>query len=203
MKTPSRYYTARNNRHSLKLAVFCNTLGGMFIKETTGTRYEGYIAEKTYRTKQGDGAGSIVAEEYIDCLRAAVSHFMSVPAFRRQATSPMLMHDRSKIHTSKLVTHALQDLQLRAALQPPRSPDLMPLDYGIFGFTKAKQEREEPMHATWGDKVKMFKNLLTNAPTKATINEFPLRLQACIDSRGEHLGDALKALKKARSAGQR
>lgn len=200
MKTPSRFYTSKNNRRMLKLAVFCNTIGGIFVKETTGSTYDGYQADKVYKTKRGADAGSIVGDEYVDCVKAALDHYMQFPAFRRLHASAMLVHDKSNVHMSKPVMQALKDMQLRVEVQPPRSPDLMPLDYGIFGFTKNQLERALSKHTKWSDRVQKFKQLLTSASAVATIEEFPLRLQACIDSNGEHLQNALKALKKSRSS---
>ena len=95
--------------------------------------------------------------------------------------------------------HGLKGMGLDVVVQPPRSPDVMPLDYGIFGFTKTALERELPRRAPWADRVEKFKELLRSCSPRATIEEYPLRLQAIIDSKGGHIVETLKALKKARS----
>jgi hypothetical protein len=70
----------------------------VFIKETTGTAYDGFAAQKTYKTKQQkaivDAAG-MTGEEYMDAVRAAWEHFIKVPEFRRVRAGAMLVHDKS------------------------------------------------------------------------------------------------------------
>ena len=53
MNPPRRVYSSSAPRRALKLAVSCNAVGGIFIKETTGTQYDGYVAEKVYQMRQG------------------------------------------------------------------------------------------------------------------------------------------------------
>jgi hypothetical protein len=199
MATPQRFYTNKENRRQLNLAVFCNIHGGIFIIETTGSKYDGYEAGTKYLTQAGNDASKMVAGEYMHCVQAALNHFMQYPAFREVRESAMLVHDKSKVHMSKPVKKGLEDLALRVVVGPPRSPDLMPLDYGIFGFTKTQLERNLTKHANWGDRVQKFKELLRTASPVATIEEFPLRLQACINAKGSHLASGLKKLKRARS----
>lgn len=201
MKPPERCFSDKTPRRALRLAVFCNAVGGVFIKETTGTAYDGFAAEKTYKKKQRtalvDAAG-MTGEEYMDVVRAAWDAFMKVPEFRRVSAGAMLVHDKCRAHTCAHVSAGLSDMGLRVAIQPPRSPDLMPLDYGIFGFSKRQLERRLTQHAKWEDRVTMYKDILSSTSPAATIQEYPLRLQACCDSEGEHLGSALTVLKRER-----
>lgn len=203
MKTPERFHTDNKTaRRALKLAVACNAVGGVFIKETTGTAYSGYHPGKQYEVVSRGGlkaASSMVSEEYLDFLRSALEHFKKQAGFRRVSAGALLVHDKSAVHTSAAVMHGLKRMGLDAVVQPPRSPDVMPLDYGIFGFTKLALERAVPRNAPWSDRVQKFRQLLTQCNPRPTIEEYPLRLQAIVDSRGEHIVEALKALKKARS----
>ena len=173
--------------------------GRVFIIETTGSKNKGYEAGTKYLTKAGKDASKMVAGEYMDCVKAALNHYMQYPAFSEARELAMLVHDKSQVHMSKPVKKGLEDLALRVVVGPPRSPDLMPLDYGIFGFTKTQLERNLTMHANLGDRVQKFKELLRTASPVATIEEFPLRLQACINAKGSHLASGLKKLKRARS----
>jgi hypothetical protein len=206
MEPPQRCASDKMPRRALKLVVFCNAAGGVFIKETTGTAYDGFTAQKTYKTKQRkasvDAAG-MTGEEYMDAVRSAWEHFMKVPRFRRVRAGAMLVHDKCRAHTCAHVSGGLKSMGLRAVVQPPRSPDLMPLDYGIFGFSKRQLERQLTPHPKWEDRVSMYKDILSSTSPAATIKEYPLRLRACSDSRGEHLGTALSELKRKRPASER
>lgn len=174
----------------------------MFIKETTGTAYGTYVPDKTYQVMskgQLKPATSMVGEEYLDFLKSALAYFKRQPGFHRVSAGVLLVHDKSTVHTSSVVVHGLKCMGLDAVVQPPRSPDVMPLDYGIFGCIKLALERELPRNVPWADRVEKFKDLLQTFSPRATIAEYPLRLQAIVDSKGGHIVETLKALKKARS----
>lgn len=163
---------------------------------STGTAYEGYVPKKKYKTKKQTDANCIVGEEYMDCVKAAMEHFMKCPSFAKLRSKALLVHDMSRVHSSTPVQHGLPDLPLRAVLQPARSPDLQPLDYGIFGFTKNELGRTRIEGGKWVDRVHKFMEILRRVSPSPTIAEFPLRLQACLNSKGEHFERALQALKK-------
>ena len=145
---------------------------------STGTAYEGYVPKKKYKTKKQTDANCIVGEEYMDCVKAAMEHFMKCPSFAKLRSKALLVHDRSRVHSSTPVQHGLPDLPLRAVLQPARSPDLQPLDYGIFGFTKNELGRTRIEGGKWVDRVHKFMEILRRVSPSPTIAEFPLRLQA-------------------------
>ena len=201
-KPPQRYHSNKGPRRALKLIVFVSMAGGTFIKELTGTAYEGYISGKQYTTvqnKQVKRATAMTGEEYMDCVKAAWKHFMRLSPFRRVAAHAMLVHDKSTVHCSACVVLGLRNMDLTSVVQPARSPDLMPLDYGIFGPAKNKLDAESPRDTRWEDRVALLKGILTARSPDATIAEFPLRLRACIASNGEHFGIALNELRKATS----
>lgn len=199
METPQRYHIDnKNSRRALKLAVACNAVGGMFIKEITGTCYPGYTAEKTYtcKGKEAKTATSMVAPEYLDFIKDAVEFYSKKPGFRRKAGSMLLIHDKSRIHTSKEAVQGLKELGLDVMVQPARSPDLMPLDFGIFGHAKQLLDRDVLRHAPWLDRVQRFKDILSTCSPKETIGQFKLRLEGIIEAKGRHIENALKELKK-------
>jgi hypothetical protein len=86
----------------------------------------------------------MAGEEYSPFLKAAWEHFMKQPGFRAHHRSALLVHDRSKAHGSTNVKHSLEEMNLACKVLPPRSPDLMPLDYGVFGSVKQQLGRELP-----------------------------------------------------------
>jgi hypothetical protein len=202
METPARFYSDKGPRRALKLAVFTSIAGGMFLYETTGTSYEGCKVRKTYQTKKNkqlQDASAMTGEEYMDAVKAAWQHFMKCHAFRRIAGHAMLVHDKARQHTCVTVRQWLQQQGVTAVVQPARSPDMMPLDYGIFGATRAQLGRALPLSALWEDRVATFKQFLSSFDPAPTIGEFPLRMKACIESSGQHFGNELKVLKKKRA----
>jgi hypothetical protein len=205
METPTRFHSDKGPRRALKLAVFTNIAGGMFLFETTGTSYEGYTPKKNYQTKknkQFQDAGAMTGEEYMDAVKAAWAAFMRQSAFRRIAGSAVLVHDRARQHTCSAVQQWLKQQGLTAVVQPARSPDMMPLDYGVFGTTRTQLGRTLTMQARWEDRVATFKGFLSSFKPAATIGEFPLRMKACIESGGQQFGNELKGLKRERAGEQ-
>lgn len=201
MQTPRRHFSDKGPRRALKLIVFISSVAGVFVKELTGTSYEGSEAVRKYeilKSKQVKQATSMTGEEYMDCVQAAWQHFSRMGAFRHRAGHAMLVHDKSRVHMSGTVVQGLQCLKVAHAVQPARSPDFMPLDYGIFGTAKNQLEAALPKNAKWEAKVAMFKQLLMKSEAAAAIAQFPLRLHACIISQGEHFGDELMELKRRR-----
>lgn len=191
MTTPERTYTDTPSRRNLKLAVAICKLGGVYIKELTGTKYDGCKPIKEYKNGHGKVLTCMGGQEYCSFLRGARRHFMKQAAFSMRAAEAMLVHDRSTPHQSKVATAALARLQLTAVVQPPRSPDLMPLDYGIFGTVKAEIAGRVKKWRTWEERVSALENRLQCASSDLidhTIAQFPKRLEACIDSHGDHLG---------------
>ena len=187
------YVEGGSSRRAAKLAVFINSRGGVFIQEVTGTKYDGCPARREYLTKDGKRAKGVTLEEYKDCVRAACVHYEAVvPALRRHADCMQLVHDKAKIHHTKPLTEA----PWQPVAHPPRSPDMMPLDYGIFGTVKTRLQREVPRGATWEHKVQLFKKILGEAPFKRTIEHFKLRMEACIESKGWHFEQQLSAMKR-------
>ena len=108
-------------------------------------------------------ASAMTGEEYMDAVKAAWQHFMKCHAFRRIAGHAMLVHDKARQHTCVTVRQWLQQQGVTAVVQPARSPDMMPLDYGIFGATRAQLGRALPLSAPWEDRVATFKQFLSSS----------------------------------------
>jgi hypothetical protein len=178
--------------------VAVNSVGGVFIKETTGTSYPGYAAAWIYQTEDSKKKGvwkpatRMTGEEYLSFVEEALAFFQQQPGFPSKVSRAMLVHDKSKQHCSKTAVEGLQKLGLAVMVQPPRSPDVMPLDYGVFGFIKKQLVRDVPRHAAWGERVERFKELLLECSPASTIAEYPLRLKAIIDSKGGHIEEEFK-----------
>jgi hypothetical protein len=89
----------------------------------------------------------------------------------------------------------LEQLILKAVAMPPGSPDLMPLDYGIFGTCKLQLERSMAKTAAWEDRVAKFKELIAAAPVKPTIQQFGDRLKAVVRASGGHIDQTLREVR--------
>ena len=134
--TPQRFHCDNaKGRGSLQLAVAVNSVGGVFIKETTGTSYPGYAAAWIYQTEDSKKKGvwkpatRMTGEEYLSFVEEALAFFQQQPGFPSKVSRAMLVHDKSKQHCSKTAVEGLQKLGLAVMA---RSPDVMPLDYGFF-----------------------------------------------------------------------
>jgi len=91
-------------------------------------------------------------------------------------------------------TKAFAAVPWTPVVHTPRSADMMPLDYGIFGIVRARLQDEISSYATWEKKVELFKKILSEAPIEATIKHYELRMKACIETQGKHFEDRLKAM---------
>lgn len=199
MKIPERHHTDKPSRRVVNVAVAISICGGMYVKEVTGTAYRGCEDRRTFSTAKGGEARSMGGEEYVRFLEDAWRYFSEQRAFRRTTPPALLVHDRSKVHQSKYVQQELKAMGLESVLAPPRSPDLMPLDYGVFGTIKQQLGRELPPTASWDDRAPKFMELLRGAAIQGAVEGYVTRLRACISARGCHIEEALKELKRGQS----
>ena len=109
------------------------------------------------------------------------------PGPRRSPRNPVrLVHDKDSVHTSKetaafAVRHNIQLIEL-----PPRSPDLDPLDYGVFGAVKtAWRSQVEDQQLGWDESCSLFIQLLREANAEAAIKGLHSRIQKCITAKGQ------------------
>lgn len=193
---PPRFHVAHAKRRNLKLAVACTLAGGVYIQELTGTEYDGHQQETVYLDTAGNPHRSMGAEEYCNFLQSAWHKFNQSTEFRRKSGQAMLVHDRSTTHNNLLVTAKLKSLNLRAQLLPPRSPDLQPLDYGVFSTSKNKLQQARERDDDWTQRAIDLEKHIREASFSRIIAEFPQRLEACIRAGGSHIDEELKALKR-------
>jgi hypothetical protein len=196
---PEQYYVDRPQRRNLNLAVACCIHGGIFIWEATGTDYHGYNPAKVYTKSPGSPYTNMSGAEYSDFITTFWAFFNQKPAFRAMRHHAVLVHDRYKVHTGRDACASLDRIGLEARPLPPRSPDLDPLDYGVFATSKTKERRERKPGATWEDRVSEFKRLINQSSFEHSIQQFPLRLTACIKAGGKHIDEALREVKQEAS----
>jgi hypothetical protein len=153
----------------------------MWWRELTGTKVGGPALNLGYKVN-GKDAKMVTKPEYMDCVRGAVQHFTENSlAFRRLKGPIYLVHDRSTTHPS----HPIPGCPWVVVSHPPHSPDLMPLDYGIFGTAKQELDRRATRAMPWADKVQLYKDILMAGPVQATIKAYESRLKACIAAGGK------------------
>jgi hypothetical protein len=180
--------------------VFINKLAGTVIVEATGSAYNGMKPLKQYMTKKNNQeqvAKKITGGEYLDAVKAALKQFRAIPAFRPVRNNAMLVHDKGLHHVSVAVKEGLQSMGVSAVVQPARSPDLMPLDYGIFGTARLELGRRGLGKSAWEARVTAFKEILKGSKVAAVIDQFPRRVRACIEMNGEKFEDKMRALNRS------
>jgi hypothetical protein len=98
-----------------------------------------------------------------------------------------LLHDRDAAHSSKAVKNFAAHYNVNAVLLPPRSPDLNPLDYGVFGPAQKKLDRAmEERQLSWEEQCTFLEDALKNAASDAAIKALPGRIARCIVAKGGH-----------------
>lgn len=202
---PQHFYVDYKNRKALKVA--CAVMLGAptksYVKELTGTQYEGCPDIDVYKkpTEEDVDYTGLSAPEYKAFLQCALDHFnRQVPGLKRNPKL-RIIHDRAKPHTSQVVTQWASEQRIKVHVLPPRSPDMDPLDYGIFGPFKIWLQRSSARHGwTWDEKCQKAVAYLKSVDVGPTVKQFPQRLRACIEADGHHLTNALIRAKKIRAS---
>lgn len=198
MPTPQRCFVEKEKKHSISVIVFMNLKGGFYLRLLTGSKgvagsntLKHLMPAKTYMTRDGHEASRMTSEEYIDCCKAAVEYFDKAPrTIRGRAawtSSLRLIHDRSTCHQRSdiiLDQGKRGTAVLPVITAPPRSPDLMPLDYGVFGTAKNKLLAAVSQHTSWQTRAEMFVKLLQECDVKNIITSYPKRLAKCVENKG-------------------
>lgn len=98
-----------------------------------------------------------------------------------------LLHDRDPAHTSEAFKQFAANYNINAVLLPARSPDLNPLDYGVFGLAQKKLEQELGRRSmSWDEQRSFMQRSIRQAKTDEAIRALPGRIQRCIKAKGGH-----------------
>lgn len=109
------------------------------------------------------------------------------PAKRPPKRPVNLLHDRDPAHTSNTFKQLAEDYNINAVLLPPGSPDLDPLDYGVFGPAQRKLDKELELRSMdFEEQCQFLTEAIMAANTDAAIMQLPHRIQKCIDAEGWH-----------------
>lgn len=202
MPFPQRYHKAKESKNLVTVIMFIGFLPSgkpsTFVRLLTGSRVLNAPAELkaklpkcSYFTKTQKLAQRMTAQEYVDCVKEAALHFAGgsakQPPLKRYIERMALVHDRSACHPHGDINIERPEAKLTTILAPPRSPDLMPLDYAVFGTVKAELGRLERRDWTWADRATTFVKLLEDFNPTNAIESFPKRLQNCLKNGGGHV----------------
>ena len=107
---------------------------------------------------------------------------------RRSPRNPVrLVHDKDSVHTSKETAAFAGSHNIVLTELPARSPDLDPLDYGVFGGLKQKWRRAvRKQQLDWDAACALFIHMLIEADATHAIQSLPSRIQKCIVAKGAH-----------------
>lgn len=190
------------HRRNLKIQVAIMHGLGSVAMQLTGSSYQGCPDIPIYTHKRGKQDVQYVsfsASEYTTNLEGAMELYKG-----RKRTVGILgiVQDRASQHTAKLTAAWSKRKDFPLITLSPRSPDLDPLDYGIFANFKRQLFKDRREYNWQWDQMcaEAMRRLgdLDVQQVNRTIEELPLRMQACIEANGEHIDNALIQLKKSR-----
>lgn len=155
----------------------------------TGTTFPEYRPAVTYFKKPGQAHTGMGDEEYCHSVVEKILFEMRPTSSDAPVAAPLVwVHDRDTAHSSKFTAAYLEEKGIKPMLLPPRSPDLDPLDYGVFGAVKHKLRREaDHKGLKWPQRARRLMGLLKEAQGQAAIEGFATRLWACIAAKGGHI----------------
>lgn len=126
-------------------------------------------------------------QRYSECVQQALLRGAGSSAAGRRSEELKLVHDRDSTHTSVAFTRFARSNNIQLLQLPPKSPDLDPLDYGVFGAVKRAWEKQ-----VWADRLgwdaqcQLLIRLLEGYNPSAAIMSLPSRIEQCIEAQGWH-----------------
>ena len=151
----------------------------------TGTTCPTLMPTKQYNTKKGDTATSMTSAEYVDVLEGI---FRTTSGMRRLPKPAIFFHDRDPSHLPDEVAQVIRDHGMQPELLPPRSPDLDPLDYAVFGHSKRWWRRNfPPVGSSWDVRCAAFVKHLEGLDPSVQVAHYVSRLHRVVDEEGGHI----------------
>lgn len=173
-------------RGKLKVAVaLLPAVGETLVKPLTGTTCAALKPSKKYYTIASKGtkqATSMTAEEYTDFASAVLERL------KGQRRRLVWIHDRDTAHLRPVATEQLQNQKHLVKVLPPRSPDMDPLDYAVFGHSKQWLRRNaRAQNMSWDEQCSAFIKHLEGLDPRRQIAGFRKRLEMVIRENGGHI----------------
>jgi hypothetical protein len=203
MHQPERSPVAKKHRKEVRLFVALMKGKKPFVRELTGTQYQGQEQLKTYwhivkkKRKQYTGLSS---QEYTDCIKAAFDNFFPSRTGRGVPSHLVLIHDKCTSHLAKDVQRYCAQRSpkpIELVTIPTESPDLTPCDSAFFAVAKRRwRQLTNYKDMPWDERAKKFVKCVKDTVPDPFIDEMPLRWQACEQEQGYHIEEALRELKE-------
>lgn len=159
---------------------------------------------KTYTHPNGTPYKKMGGPEYCDALDVVFAAFAAAAPQSSTRAPLILWHDHDTAHLAMETQHWLQRRGVAQVVGPVRSPDLSPLDYGVFGTAKNKLRRhmsDSGAAMPWAGQAAWLLKELHSTDTKPIIEALPDRLAACVSAGGGHI-EGLAPLREARKHGR-
>jgi hypothetical protein len=195
---PQRLYAGSpSTRRSLKLLVAVQLDQPTVVVVLTGSDWAKCPDLRTYHTAAGSMAQRMTAQEYCDALAIVLAGRIKAAGMPTRSTTVFVWHDRDPVHRAFATMQWMMHNRVQPILLPPRSPDLDPLDYAVFGRAKRDLRQLEKENALdWDAKCNAFIRLLEGTQhTNAAIEGLARRVAACIKVEGRHIEEELHRLR--------
>lgn len=173
-------------RLDLVVALMPGPRPNVVVKAVAGTTTNtGREPAKKFQTAKGEDAKGMCGAEYVDFLEQLLPQGLNT---RSRGQALMVIHDRGPAHNSNFVKPYCEKRGVRCAMLPPRSPDLDPLDYAVFGQAKRIMEDARPTNLEAFNKACLeFINKLQGMDAGVQTAGFRERLDAVVTARGGHI----------------
>jgi hypothetical protein len=141
---------------------------------------------------------TLTGKKYVDLLRGPVSDFLDDHVSLADLTKMWFQHDGAPAHKAApsrtLLRGMFEDniIGYGGLVEwPPRSPDLNPLDFFLWGFLKSKvYEVESVSRVDLQNRILSAVRCVTPAILRKVEGEFQSRVRLCILVQGKHLEHA-------------
>lgn len=197
---PQRPYTGGpSSRRTLRVSAFIRLGYKPKVIVLTGSKFKDCPPIPTYQTASGGTHSRMGSAEYVAALtRVLRSTGPAAQRSTRSSRGTVLWHDHDPSHKANDTKQWLEEQHIQCVQTPVRSPDLSPLDYGVFGVAKRRWRRAVQREGLgWDDACKSFIRELESMDTDNIIKQLPLRLEACLEAKGGHIEDMLSLLQQA------
>lgn len=178
-------FVDKKDRKSMKLSVFVKVGQPTVVVDL---RYSGdNTADSPLVVGSGSGDFGWNSQRYVEIVAYHLLGERPSMRPRRIPGGVKLVHDRDPVHIGSVFTTYATSKGITVLTLPAKSPDLDPLDYGVFGTAKRQWERQVwQQRLSWDQQCVLAIQLLSEFDASASIAALPHRMQQCIAAHGWH-----------------
>lgn len=152
------------------------------------TKNTGLQSPVVFMKRDGSMSTGLCGEEYLSFMKLIFEEVYQTREASSEGPSLALVHDRDPAHKDKRVTQYLNERKIANCMLPPRSPDLDPLDYCVFGHCKRSIGRHDTTSLQgFNDKCRALIQHLGGLDANVQTAGFKARLKLVIDAEGGHI----------------